>query len=219
MFCIYKHTNLINNKVYIGQTCQDPPEKRWAPSNYKGCTYFYAAIEKYGWENFSHEIIENNLTLEEANGKEAYWIQYYDSTNQNKGYNIRPGGNNTLLSEETKKKMSENHRDVSGKNNYFYGKHFFGEEHPFYGKHHSEKSKQKISQSCKNKHGKAVKCIETNKIFNTAAEGARYCGLTNGCHILQCCKGERLSAGKHPITKEPLHWIFPTENELILFEN
>ena len=57
-YCIYKHTNLINGKVYIGQTCQ-LPEKRFGKNGngYKGCRYFYNAIECYGWNNFKHEII------------------------------------------------------------------------------------------------------------------------------------------------------------------
>ena len=65
MWVIYKHTNLINGKIYIGQTCQNP-EDRW---DY-GCGYkkhnlhFYNAIKKYGWkEGFSHEIIEKNILL------------------------------------------------------------------------------------------------------------------------------------------------------------
>ena len=66
-FCIYCHTNKINGKKYIGQT--HDYQKRCQPSNYKGCTKFYYAILKYGWENFSHEILEQNLTLKEANEK------------------------------------------------------------------------------------------------------------------------------------------------------
>ena len=207
-FVIYKHTNIINKKIYIGQTCQSPPSKRWYPSNYKNNEYFYSAIQKYGWDNFTHEIIESNLTLEEANIREEYWIKHYDSTNHEQGYNIRSGGNNSLLSEETKNKMSKNHRDVKGEKNYFYGKHFIGELHPFYGKHHTEDSKQKISKSKINKGGLAVKCLETNEVFNTANEAARHCGLSRGTHILDCCYGKRKSAGKHPISKIPLHWAF-----------
>lgn len=208
MFCIYKHLNLINNKVYIGQTCQEPPTKRWYPSNYKNNKYFYNAIQKYGWENFSHEIIEDNLTCDEANNKEAYWIKYYNSTNRDFGYNIRPGGNNSLLSEETKKKMSQNHRDVKGKNNYFYGKHFNGQEHPMFGKHHTKESKEKISKSKLNKNGIKVKCINTGEIFNTAAEAGRKYNIKGSSHILECCRGKRQSAGTDPQTNKKLKWSF-----------
>lgn len=87
--------------------------------------------------------------------------------------------------------MSKNHRDVSGEKNYFYGKHFCGKEHPMYGKHHTEETKKKMSQSNLNKNGRAVKCLDNNKIFNTAMEAARWCGLSNSSHILECCKGKR----------------------------
>ncbi len=216
MFCIYKHTNKIDKKVYIGQTMQNPPEKRQHPSNYKNNTYFYNAIQKYGQENFEHEIIENNLSLKEANEKEAYQIKYYDSTNHDKGYNIRLGGNNSLLSEETKKKMSQNHRNVKGENNFFYGKHFIGEQHPMYGKHHSEETKEKISKSKINKNGTPVKCKNNGKVFNTAAEAGRYFNIKGSCHIIECCRNIRKSAGKDPLTKEPLHQEF-YENEI--FDN
>ena len=85
-YCIYKHTNLINNKVYIGQTCQ-LPEKRFGKngSGYKGCRYFYNAIECYGWDNFKHEILETNLTNEDADTLEQKYIKKYKSNNPNYG--------------------------------------------------------------------------------------------------------------------------------------
>lgn len=112
MWIIYKHTNLINGKIYIGQTCQKP-EKRW---DY-GCGYkkhnlhFYNAIKKYGWKSgFSHEIIETNiLTQKEANEKETYWIQYYNSKEPN-GYNQNNGGlsqSGYHMTEDTKKKIGK----------------------------------------------------------------------------------------------------------------
>lgn len=193
-FVIYKYTNLINNKVYIGQTCQNPPNKRWYPSNYIHNEYLYNSIQKYGWDNFSKEIIEKDLTLEEANEREEFWIQYYKTLNREYGYNIRPGGNNSLLSDETKNKMSINHRDVKGANNYFYNKKLIGKDHPFYGKHHSDKSKEKISKNRLNKGGKKVLCITTGEIFPTASEAGRHYSI-NSSHISECCRGVRKSCG------------------------
>lgn len=106
-YCVYQHTNKINGKVYIGQTCK-PPKKRWNNgAGYKRCTLFYHAIQKYGWDNFEHEILLENLTLKEANEEESKFIKYFKSNNPKYGYNIREGGSNSPLSQETKNKLSE----------------------------------------------------------------------------------------------------------------
>ena len=118
------------------------------------------------------------------------------------------GGFNTEIPLEVRQKMSKNHRDVKGKNNYFYGKHFKGKDHSFYGKHHSEETKQKLKQALLNKNGKMVRCIEENKIFLSAREAARYYNMKTSSHISACCRGERKTANK-------FHWeylVFDDEN-------
>ena len=92
-YIIYKHTNKINGKIYIGQTCQEP-EKRWGNglSTYSHNKHFYSSIKKYGWDNFKHEILLEKLTQEEANYWEDYYIKFYDSQNPDRGYNINNGG-------------------------------------------------------------------------------------------------------------------------------
>lgn len=109
-YCVYKHTSP-SGKVYIGITSQ-PCEERWANGlGYRKNEYFMRAIRKYGWENFTHEILYIGLTEEEACAKEIELISFYDSTNKDKGYNISTGGkyihSGALHSEESKKKMSE----------------------------------------------------------------------------------------------------------------
>ena len=54
--CVYAHINMINGKMYIGQTIHgNNPNKRWSNGNgYKHCPHFWSAICKYGWENFEH---------------------------------------------------------------------------------------------------------------------------------------------------------------------
>lgn len=96
MWIIYKHTNNINGKVYIGLTKQDP-HKRWAGGlGYYTQPTFFNAIKKYGWQNFSHEIVEEKIpTLSEANKKEQYWIKKEHSYIRDpkcNGYNMTIGG-------------------------------------------------------------------------------------------------------------------------------
>lgn len=114
MIYIYKHRNNINNKIYIGQT--NNIKKRWNPSRYKDSPRFYNAIQKYGWDNFTHEILSEIEDQNEADNQEIALIEYFDSTNPEKGYNISHGGNAPTrgkhLSEETRKKMSVSKKGI-----------------------------------------------------------------------------------------------------------
>ena len=90
---IYVH-RFPNGKFYVGQTTV-VPVKRWKTdgSGYKYQPLVWKAILKYGWENISHEILEEgDWTLSEINQKEKYWINFYNSFGSN-GYNLTPGGN------------------------------------------------------------------------------------------------------------------------------
>lgn len=90
-WCVYKHTNKINGKCYIGITSQCT-NKRWRNGKgYKG-QIFYNAIQKYGWDNFEHEILYTNLTEEEAKEKEIEYIKKYKTNNNKFGYNATLGG-------------------------------------------------------------------------------------------------------------------------------
>lgn len=87
---IYKITCKVNNKVYIGQTCEDINKRFRRHMGYQSLehdTKFYRAVRKYGKENFYIEQIDSADTQEELDDKEIYWINYYDSA-QN-GYNTR----------------------------------------------------------------------------------------------------------------------------------
>lgn len=93
---IYKATNKINNKVYIGQTTR-PLDERIYYHTYRAYnepeiehTHFINAIRKYGANNFVWEIIDEAESKEELNSKEIYWIKQYNSIE--KGYNIQYGG-------------------------------------------------------------------------------------------------------------------------------
>lgn len=91
MYIVYEHVSP-SNKRYIGITCQ-PPECRWRHGEgYKNSIAFYNAIKKYGWDNFSHNILFSNLSADEAANKEKELINFYKTTNKNYGYNIKTGG-------------------------------------------------------------------------------------------------------------------------------
>ena len=91
---IYKITNKVNNKIYIGQSINI--EQRFYTHcsdaiNRQDNNYFHNAIRKYGKENFYIEIIEECLE-EELNEKEQFWISQYNSTDKKIGYNSSIGG-------------------------------------------------------------------------------------------------------------------------------
>ena len=153
-FCVYAHINKVNGKIYVGQTCRKP-ESRWGRngSGYKEHPYFYHAIQKYGWDNFEHEIVASNLTKEEADNFEKLLIAKLDLLNPNCGYNLQEGGSGGRMLESTKQKLRERN---SGENHPMYGKHLLestrkriseskkGEKNNFYGKHHTEETKEKM---------------------------------------------------------------------------
>lgn len=185
-YCIYMHENKINNKKYIGQTCNI--KIRWHAISYKGSSRFYNAIQKYGWENFNHIILEDNLTAEEADLKEKYYIKKYNTTDQNFGYNLKDGGTNGYHhSKETLNKIKEGNKK--------------------YAKINKQKLLIQLEKACQ-KTRKSVICINTGEVFISQVLAAKYAGLNNSTPISRCCNGERKTAGKHPITKERLKWKF-----------
>lgn len=105
-FVVYEHKNILDNKRYIGITCQKV-NRRWRNGkSYQHNPHFYNAIQKYGWNNFEHIVLFNNLTKEEAEQKEIELIALYNSTNSNYGYNIENGGNHKgKMAESTKEKL------------------------------------------------------------------------------------------------------------------
>ena len=157
-YCVYIHTNKINGKKYVGQTCQKP-EKRWNNGDgYKNNHYFYRAIQKYGWDGFEHEVISSNLNKEEADNFEKLLIEKLDLLNPNNGYNLQDGGSHGHPSEisriniknaaikrcqndEYRKRQSESHIGLQA-----------GEKNPMYGKKHSEETKEKIRETSTGKH-------------------------------------------------------------------
>ncbi len=152
-WCVYIHISP-SQKYYVGITGRSPQE-RWGSG---GCGYrnqpFFRAIEKYGWNNFQHIILANNLTEEKAKAMEKDLIASLGSNRRENGYNITVGGDGIVgvsrfgeknsfygkrHTEETKQKMRLAHAIVTGERN------------PFYGRHHSDMTKAKISAARRGK--------------------------------------------------------------------
>ena len=169
-YCVYVHINKINGKMYVGQTVHgNRPHKRWDNGNgYKYCPYFWKAIQKYGWNNFEHEIVANNLTAQEADNLEILLINKLNTMDSSMGYNLNPGGTkNKTLSEDTKKKISESHM---GEKNPMYGVRLTGEKNGMYGKHLSDETKHKISKAQKGMKKKPLSEEAKRKISEKAKE-------------------------------------------------
>lgn len=107
-FVVYMHRNLINGKVYIGQTCNLAERWRGNGKNYFNSIKFYNAIKKYGWNNFSHEVLYDNLNQEAADILEKKLIEEYNSIED--GYNLKEGGARGSLSKESLKRMGDSLR-------------------------------------------------------------------------------------------------------------
>jgi group I intron endonuclease len=173
---VYKITNEINKKVYIGQTIQSLNDRI---HGYKDEMYrterirpIIAAMKKYGFEKFHFEILKDNITTkEELDNTEIKYIQKFNSTDKKHGYNIENGGNSVgKHSEETKRKISEAQK---GNKNHMYGK----------------KGKD-------NKTSRAVIDLTTDIIYESAMMAAEKLNL-NFSHTCASARGTRGSTGGH----------------------
>ena len=202
---IYKVTNRINGMSYIGQTIFDLDKRKAqhmsAASGNKDKYYFHSALRKYGIDNFNWDIIEKCGDIEELNRFEIYYIGYFDT--YSKGYNMTIGGNGMCgfkHTEESKKKISENHFDISDRNN------------PMFGKRQTKETRQKISEAKKGKtpwnkgkhlteslkgenHHRARSIIlihldGTEEQFNCMTDACRKYNLNAG-HLTEVAKGKR----------------------------
>ena len=207
MYIVYQHKNKINSKIYIGITSRTP-EERWGHNgnNYKTSPYFYNAIQKYGWNNFEHNILYTNLTKEQACQKEQELIQYFHSMDRNFGYNSTSGGEMFVMNPETKSKISNK---LKGNTN--------GLGHPCSeekkqkisqaqkGREFTEEHKQKLSKAAKQRHvpcseqkrktlsqnypyKKPVYCLELDIVFESVQECSRALDIP-ATNISKLCNG------------------------------
>lgn len=187
---IYKITNTVNGKVYIGQTTMSL-RQRWRLHYSKSstCKYIHEAINEYGSENFTIEEIDQGNSREELNEKEKYWIKEYNSLLPN-GYNCDKGGYLITYTEESRKKMSAHRPDYRGHKN------------PRYGVKASEETRRLISEALKGKYmgenaifRKPVINLDTGEKFPTATMAAEKYGVTVST-LTKTCRGvQKRTAG------------------------
>lgn len=228
-YIVYKHTSPIG-KCYIGITCQSLERRAREGRGYVGCTAFYNAIQKYGWNNFTHDILETGLTYEVACEKEQFYIRKYHSLVSEKGYNLESGGNaNTAVSEETKRKISEKLTGRKGTPHTPESKRKLSEAkrgkplpprsdeyrkklsavltgRKFSPEHCANISKAKAGAATSgknNSHPRAVLCVETGVVFDTIKEAGEFKGGSPK-NIIACCRGRLNTSGGY-------HWRYVDE--------
>lgn len=196
-YVVYMHINKTNGKAYVGLTSMKPEERWREGKGYNKGTYFRNAIDKYGWDNFEHKIIKENLSKDEASYWERHYISFYNLTNGQYGYNISSGGEHGghPQTEETRKKISENHGGFDGKKHTEetlkkMRKAKSGENHPNYGKHLSDESKDKLRSAALRNRGRLFFCIELNRIFDNLNEACEVTTCNKGSIVL-CCQGKQ----------------------------
>ena len=179
-YVLYEHRNKANGKRYIGIT--NNITKRWhgKGKHYDKCTCFWSAIQKYGWDNFEHNIIIGGLTLEEANKLEVLFIAMLRTREKNFGYNLAEGGANapTMLgkhhSKETRQKMRES----------ALGRVISEEQRQAHSKWMSENF-----IGARNPKSRAVRCLNTGEVFESQNIAAKTKGVLQS-KIWKCCNGE-----------------------------
>lgn len=116
---IYKLTNLVNNKIYVGATTEGASyrfRRHVIKANGGGTTAICNAIREYGENNFKIETIELCKDLAHMNERENYWIVLLGATNPEIGYNNKLGGGVRFQSDETKEKIGILHRGKISEN-------------------------------------------------------------------------------------------------------
>lgn len=137
------HKNKYNNKVYIGATCMRP-KARWSRGNgYKGNKTFYADIIEFGWDNFEHVILENNLNHKQSKEREMYYIGLY----KDNIYNKTKGGEQGKIKHTTEEDLKRAFRESSKK-------YYYGNEEYRNNKIHQQMQKQKDNKEETNSYQK-----------------------------------------------------------------
>lgn len=229
---IYKITNEVNGKFYIGSS--QNLRRRWLEhkrnlnrNKNEPNMRFQNAWNKYGEGNFRFEVIEFVKDVNKLMDREQYYLDLLKPYRKEIGYNVSSYADRRLgvkPSAETRRKMSEAKKgmkfDVEWRANMskaFKGRvysaetrrrmsenhaNFSGENNPMYGRRLCGKE---------NGNAKKVICINTGEVFETMREAGRKFGINYPHMIGQVCKGKRGSCGTHPKTGEKLKWRYYQE--------
>lgn len=218
---IYKITNDINGKIYIGKSVYSG-QKRWHDGHlfvvenwkeYADNSILHFAMLKYGVEHFHLDIIETDIQDKDyLSEREKYWIKYYDCCildGAEKGYNMTRGGEGgnghkgENLAQWRKEHPEDFQKIIDNLNQWRI-------DNPDL----VQLANKKAAQTRKEKYGKditkaaneacrkRVRCIETGIIYDSVREASRAVGLSsNGAQISKVCNGKAKTAKK-------LHWEF-----------
>lgn len=211
-YTVYKHTSP-DGRVYVGITSQKPTSRWQSGNGYKGNSYFTRAINKYGWENFSHEILFENLSRDEAVKIEIELIAKYKSNQRKYGFNISSGGESKsgttisqkqkdiisaankgkIVSEETRKRLSAASKRRWQDSNFVEHMRIIntGKNNKMYGVKLSDEDKKK-------RNAKSVLQYSINGEFIRSFISIRQANEMTGVHrsdLSNCCKGIFKQAG------------------------
>ena len=240
---IYVHVNKLNGKLYIGQTCYKYINTRWRHGKgYMHSPHFYNAIQKYGWENFEHIVLFEDIPdYKIADIIETELIKKYKSNNPEFGYNVSSGGSfGRTLSEETKNKirlskigdknpnykkspsdetrqrMSESHKGKKQTEEWINKRKRSGEQNGMYGKKLSKESRKIISQKTKGGNNpSAKKCFVFSNVDDLKAYECLSYAYKSTNKTIGYCRRHRLS-GIHEEGTERIIFIL-TQDEFVEF--
>lgn len=230
--CIYMHKNKFNGKVYIGQTFQDNPNNRWQNGHgYIKQPKFFSDIIKYGWLNFEHSILEQDLTQQEANEREDFWIKHFNSCKN--GYNTVAENNRTEAQKKTDsliiclntnkayKTLKEASLDT-GVDPSAISRCYGGQRKSagvvdgiprFWILSTANKNLINKIKDNYNNATKKIVCIETSQVFNSLDEAIAYCGLpltpSNKTRLKNILKHKTAASfGRSKELNIKLHWCY-----------
>ncbi len=195
---IYKLTNKVNEKIYIGQSINLKRRYLAYKNNNHHSKEIKEDIDKIGFNNFSFEILEHSIE-KNLNRLEKLYIKKYNSNDFKIGYNKqnggRGGGFHHPATIEKMRQAARNRPPRTQKTKDKMSKMFSGKGNPFYGRSHTKKTieknkKKKCKYGSENTSAKPIYCVSTGECFEYATLASNKYKLDLSS-IIKCCKGKR----------------------------